>query len=90
MGAEPDVIPSRLTEEITGALGEELRGLYVHGSWVGGDFASGRSDLDLLSVLRTEPTAHTLKVLEAVDARIDRDHPEWIGRIEVAYLTTKP
>jgi predicted nucleotidyltransferase len=40
-----------------GGAGRPLLALYVSGSLVTGDFATDRSDLDLLSVLADDPDA---------------------------------
>src|SRR3954469_25862374 len=42
-----------LTRDLREALGPELRGLYVYGSFVSGGFDAGVSDLDLIAVTRT-------------------------------------
>jgi hypothetical protein len=69
------------------ALPGRLLGLYVHGSLVAGDFAPGRSDLDLLAVLTADPGDRLLEVLAGLHERLDRKHPEWAGRIEVEYVS---
>jgi hypothetical protein len=69
------------------ALGDRLLGLYVHGSLVAGDFAPGRSDLDVLAVLAADPDPALLRVLAGLHAGLDRRHPEWAGRIEVEYVS---
>jgi len=43
-----------LRDALVGALGEELQSLVVYGSAVRGGFLEGRSDVDLLVVLRTD------------------------------------
>ncbi|WFE36182.1 aminoglycoside adenylyltransferase domain-containing protein [Micromonospora sp. WMMD975] len=68
-------------------LSDRLAGLYLHGSLVGGDFAPGRSDLDLLAVLDRDPDEPLLGVLAVLHADLDRRHPEWAGRIEVEYVS---
>lgn len=50
-------------------------GLYVHGSWVLGDFAPDRSDLDLLAVLDRDPTDGTLAELGPVHRPMLRISP---------------
>jgi Domain of unknown function (DUF4111) len=78
----------RLAADIQAALGEDLVSLAVHGSWVFGDFRPGRSDLDLLAVLATDPTATLLTQLSEVHAGVERDYPDWAGHIEVDYLSS--
>ncbi len=72
--------------QLTDALGDELLGLYAHGSWVNGDFAPLRSDLDMLAVLRAQPDEALLSLVGHTHARLAARHPQWAGRIEVEYV----
>ncbi|MBQ1044381.1 MULTISPECIES: aminoglycoside adenylyltransferase domain-containing protein [unclassified Micromonospora] len=83
----PDVVLSDLRETWRRALPNRLLGLYVHGSFVAGDFAVDRSDLDLLAVLADDPDEKLLDVLADLHADLDRRHPRWAGRIEVEYVS---
>jgi nucleotidyltransferase-like protein len=65
-------------------LGGRLLGLYVHGSYVAGDFDLDRSDLDLLAVLVADPDEELLGVLAGLHEGLDRRHPAWAGRIDAA------
>jgi len=56
MDTTPADVLHRLTDEIVTTLSDDLLGLYAYGSLVTGDFAAERSDLDLLAVLRADPT----------------------------------
>jgi hypothetical protein len=49
----------------------------------------GRSDLDVLAVMATDPTTATLAVLNDVYARLDADFPEWSGHVEVDYISVE-
>lgn len=75
-----------VTTELSDLLGRGLLGLYVHGSWINGDFAPARSDLDLLAVLNEEPRQGLLVDLEQVHARLAAAFPRWDGRLEVEYV----
>jgi hypothetical protein len=72
--------------ELRGALGAVLLGLYVHGSWIVGDFAPSRSDLDLLAVLTREPDGSLLVGLDEMHSRVEAAHSAWRGRVEVEYV----
>ena len=76
-----------LADRITDLLGADLLGLYVHGSWTGGDFVPQRSDLDLLAVLRSDPEPSLLTQLGKLHASVATDHPAWADRVEVEYLS---
>lgn len=82
----PQAVLAAVASELVRALHVDLLGVYVHGSWVAGDFAPSRSDLDLLAVLAREPDEHLLVDLGDVHARVEAKHPAWKGRIEVEYV----
>jgi predicted nucleotidyltransferase len=87
--AEPAEVFARLAADLTEVLGDDLLSLALHGSLALGDFAPGRSDLDVLAVMATDPTATTLASLDDVHARLDTDFPEWSGRVEVDYISAE-
>jgi predicted nucleotidyltransferase len=87
--AEPAEVLTRLAAELVAVLGDDLLSLALHGSWALGDFAPGRSDLDVLAVIATDPTAATLARLDDVHARLDTDFPEWKGHVEVDYVSAE-
>jgi len=80
---------ARLAAELAEVLGDELLSLALHGSWALGDFAPGRSDLDVLALMAANPTAATLAGLDDVHARLDTDFPEWNGHVEVDYVSSE-
>jgi predicted nucleotidyltransferase len=87
--AEPAEVLTRLAAELAEALGDDLLSLALHGSWVLGDFAPGRSDIDVLAVMATDPTSATLAVLDEMHARLDTDFREWMGHVEVDYVSAE-
>lgn len=70
-------------------LGPDLIGLYLYGSYVTGGFDVRRSDLDYLAVLRRDPVGDDLPPLIAMHDAIVVRHPEWVDRVEVAYLSCR-
>ena len=68
------------------ALGARLRGLYLYGSLVTGDFDSETSDVDLLAVTDGPLDAAELARLDAVHSVLVERHPAWLDRIEIAYI----
>ena len=84
---EPRLLIERLSRDIDGVLRDDLRGLYVHGSWVLGDFDPRRSDVDLLAVLAADPTPGIVEALRALHEQLAADHPDWADRVEVEYLS---
>jgi predicted nucleotidyltransferase len=87
--AEPAEVLARVASDLAEVLGDDLLSLALHGSLALGDFAPGRSDLDVLAVMATDPTSATLSVLTEVHARLDTDFPEWSGRVEVGYISAE-
>lgn len=77
---------AEIASQLTAVLADRLLGLYAHGSWVSGDFAPLRSDLDLLAVLTEEPAESLLSELQDPHQRLAARHPQWAGRIEVEYV----
>jgi len=65
-GSPVETVVARLAAEVVAVLDAELQGLYGYGSYVGGDFAPERSDLDLLAVLHSDPTDGMVQSLVAM------------------------
>jgi hypothetical protein len=87
--ADPEELLARLAADLVRVLGGELFSLAPHGSWALGDFTPGRSDLDVLTVLATDPTAATLTALHEVHTRLTTDFPEWDSHVEVEYVSVE-
>ena len=83
----PETVLSDLREAWRRTLADRLLGLYLHGSFVAGDFDVNRSDIDLLAVLTDDPDEKLLDVLADLHSGLDRRHPRWAGRIEVEYVS---
>jgi predicted nucleotidyltransferase len=67
-------------------LGSDLVAVYLYGSAVTGGFDLHVSDIDLVVVTSPEIGAVDLAGLERMhDELVDR-HPDWRGRVEVAYV----
>jgi hypothetical protein len=82
----PAELLQTLTARLTGTLREDLLSLTVHGSYASGDYHPGRSDVDLLAVLATDPDEARLAQLTPVHDDLVRDHPEWTDHVEVDYV----
>jgi predicted nucleotidyltransferase len=87
--AEPSEVLARLAAELAEVLGDDLLSLALYGSLALGDFAPGRSDLDVLAVTATDPTTATLGVLNDLHTRLATDFPEWNGHVEVDYISVE-
>lgn len=82
-GVGPLAVLADLSSGLSEALGDDLLGLYAHGSLVSGDFAPARSDLDVLAVVVRPPDEAMLAAVAPVHAAVERRHPAWRGRVEV-------
>lgn len=68
-------------------LDEKLKGLYLYGSLVWGDFDHDHSDIDLLAVVSDEIGDEDYSALKVMHDAIAATHFVWEGRIEVQYAT---
>ncbi len=81
-------VAAAVTTGLVEELGPRMLGLYLHGSFVGGDFLPERSDIDLLAVLDCDPDDELIRALQPVLASAERNHPYWAGRMEVEHVST--
>ena len=72
-----------LAAGLVGTLGDDLMGLYAHGSLVAGDFAPARSDIDVLALVDRPPDEQMLAAVAPALAATEGRHPAWRGRLEV-------
>lgn len=77
---------AKLAEVLSNNLGPVLSGLYLHGSLVVGDFAPGRSDVDLIAVLTVQPDDELLALLGRLHDEVSGLFPKWRGHLEVEYV----
>jgi hypothetical protein len=73
-------------DAIADVVGSELVGLYLYGSLVAGGFDRNVSDLDLIAVLRGDPSGVLVSRLAAMHDALARLYPAWAERIEVVYV----
>jgi hypothetical protein len=76
-----------ITAGLQSLLGRNLTALYLFGSLAAGTFVDSRSDLDLLAVLDNELSDAEVEELRSFHAAFAAEHPEWIERVEVGYLS---
>jgi predicted nucleotidyltransferase len=69
------------------ALGSNLLGLYLWGSYVVGDFDPRISDVDLVAVLTADVREEEFAALKSMHEALAQRYPAWEGRVEVAYAT---
>lgn len=84
---DPHARVRELGELLRQELGDELLGLYLFGSLAVGGFVPGRSDIDLLAVVDSDVDEARLEKLERLHAAYAAEHPEWLERVEVGYVS---
>jgi predicted nucleotidyltransferase len=84
-----DALVSRLLDDLIGALGANLFAVYLFGSAATGNFEPGISDVDLAAILQHELAALELGALDRMHRELVAEAPEWDGRVEVVYVSTK-
>lgn len=84
---EADMLINEFLGLIQEVFGSNLKGLYLFGSLVGGDFDEKVSDIDLLAIVDHIVTDKELAQLKNVHATFTNNHPEWYDRLEVAYVS---
>ena len=75
-----------LPKSLRAALGADLVGIYLYGSYVSGGFEVGVSDLDLVAVTRREVEGLDLPALNLMHAELARRFPAWVDRLDIAYI----
>jgi hypothetical protein len=87
--APPEDVATAIVTALASGLGTALRGVIAHGSWIHGDFAPGRSDLDLLVVLQHDPTPALMRTVEPVLSAVVEANPQWHDRLELGFVTSE-
>ena len=81
-----EVVLDELVADIGAALGGDLVGIYLYGSYVSGGFDPGVSDLDLVAVTAREADRIDLVGLRETHQAFADRRPEWSDRIETVYV----
>jgi hypothetical protein len=82
---EVDRAVARLLDGVTEALGDDLVGLYLHGSLGLGGFDPASSDVDVLVATAAPPPGPAVERLRRLHRDL-RTHGSWAARLEVVYL----
>ena len=76
----------RLLAEVQIVLGDQLVGMYLHGSLASGDFEPATSDVDFVVVTAGALPEPTIAELETLHMRLLDSGMEWAGKLEGTYL----
>jgi predicted nucleotidyltransferase len=80
---------AQIVPDLQRTLADTLRGIYLYGSLVWGDFDPINSDIDLTVVLSTPLDDATFAALDALHTQWVHDDPQWHERIEIAYISVE-
>lgn len=83
----PASVARILSTRLLAQLGSDIESVIAHGSWIHGDFCPGRSDLDLIVVLRREPDADVIDAVQPILDQVIEDCPAWRDRLELGFVT---
>ncbi len=83
---EADAALSALQSGARSALGDQLVGLYVHGSLAAGDFDPLRSDIDFVIVTAGDLSPAAVQRLAAMHAALAAAGVAWVSKLEGAYI----
>lgn len=84
---DPDKVSAGCVAALASALGPKLVSVIAHGSWVHGDFDASCSDVDLLAVVRQDPTPVDVARLDAELAGMFARNLSWADRVEIGVIT---
>lgn len=73
-------------QAISDILKDNIIGFYLTGSLTYNDFVPGRSDIDLLVVVRNPLSKENINRVEQFHLNIERRYSQWAERIECSYL----
>ena len=76
-----------IREAILSVMEPPLVGLYLFGSLVSGEFETGVSDIDLITVLAVTPDEQLAARLRRMHEDLAQARPDWNDRIEVIYIS---
>lgn len=71
--------------EVSILLGENIIGIYLFGSLTYDAFNQGRSDIDLLVIVKKPLSKEKLELVKKLHEEIERKHTKWVKRIECSY-----
>lgn len=83
---EVDAVLELLLSGIRSVLGDQLVGLYIHGSLASGDFEPSRSDIDFVAATPAELPQAILPELRGMHARLSASGLHWARELEGSYL----
>ncbi|WP_024984332.1 aminoglycoside adenylyltransferase domain-containing protein [Brevibacillus borstelensis] len=85
---EVQLLMESYKEQAQSAFSDHLSGIYVYGSIALGAFASGKSDIDFLTVFQNEPTREDLTSIQNIHKRLQRTNP-LAKRMDGMYLSAE-
>jgi predicted nucleotidyltransferase len=84
--SEVNTIVNKLSGDVQAILGNQLTGLYLHGSLAYGDFNPETSDIDFLVVTQDVLPVEAFSALKDMHAKLFLSSLAWSQKLEGAYL----
>ena len=85
----PDEVAALLVSQLRRHLGDAIESVIAHGSWIHGDFAPERSDLDLLVVLSADPDQGVVESVSPIVDHATSRYPCWHDRLEIGIVSAQ-
>lgn len=82
---EIDPVLKDISQRILALLKDNLVGVYLYGSLTYGDYNPGRSDMDLMTIVKNPLTKDQTEAVGQLHQTLESDYPEWHHRIEASY-----
>lgn len=87
----PDInrLLGHFIEAVRATFPANLTGIYLTGSLTYDDFVPGRSDIDLLVVLKQAASSEETSVIDGLLKAIAVRFPDWVNRLECSFIPAK-
>jgi len=82
---EIDPVLTDITQRIQALLEDTVIGVYLYGSLTYGDYNPGRSDIDLMVIVKEPLTKDEIEAVTQLHRTFESDNPQWHHRIEASY-----
>ncbi|MDO8753096.1 MAG: DUF4111 domain-containing protein [Anaerolineales bacterium] len=86
---EVNAIVQELLKGAKSILGDQLLGMYLHGSLASGDFSPETSDIDYVIVLSEKPDDDTISALRNLHEQLSDGNGKWAKKLEGTYIPQK-
>ena len=78
---------NNIKDKIISSLEDNFIGIYLYGSATAGDFDPNLSDIDLITIIKSDLSKEEFNTLKKMHTQLVTENLDWRDRIEVIYLT---